>query len=73
MSLAKLKELKKFRLYYSIKDELNKLENQDITKIIEAESIYRDPINIGTLDNFSFSEIKLLKKELKRRNKSIKN
>jgi len=68
-SYEKLKEMKKFRLYYSLKEELDKPENNDITKIIEFESFYREPrINIGNLDKFSYGDVKRIKKELKRRN-----
>lgn len=65
---AKLKELKKFRLYLSMKEELEKPENKDITKIIEFDPLYREPINMGTLDKFTYGEVKSIKKELKRRN-----
>lgn len=64
----KLKEMKKFRLYHSMKKELDKPENLDITKIIEFDPMYREPINIGTLDKFSYNDVKMIKKELKRRN-----
>lgn len=67
-SYDKLKEMKKFRLYYSLKEELEKTENKDITKVIEFDPMYREPINIGTLDKFSYHDVKLIKKELKRRN-----
>ncbi len=67
-SYEKLKEMKKFRLYYSLKEELDKRENQDITKIIEFEPYFREPINMGTLDKFSYHDVKLIKKELKKRN-----
>lgn len=64
----KYKEMKKFRLFNSIKEELEKTENKDITKIIEFEPLYRDPINIGTLDNFTYRDVKAIKKELKKNN-----
>lgn len=67
-SYEKLKEMKKFRLYHSMKKELDKPENLDITKIIEFDPMYREPINIGTLDKFSYNDVKMIKKELKRRN-----
>ena len=67
-SYAKLKEMKKFRLYHSIKEELDKPENKDITKVIEFDPLYREPINMGTLDKFTYGDVKTIKKELKRRN-----
>lgn len=69
----KLREMKKFRLYNFMKEELDKKENQDITKIIEFDPFYREPINMGTLDNFSYRAVKNIKKELKRRNNIIGN
>lgn len=64
----KLKELKKYRLYLSMMNDLKKDKNQDITRVIEFDSFYREPININTLDEFSLREVKIIKKELKRRN-----
>ena len=64
-SYEKLKEMKKFRLYHSIKDELEKPENKNITKVIEIDPLYREPIHIGTLDKFSYHDVKMIKKELK--------
>lgn len=64
----KIKELKKYRLYLSMMNDLKKDKNQDITKVIEFDSFYREPININTLDEFSLREVKIIKKELKRRN-----
>lgn len=64
----KLKELKKYRLYLSMMNDLKKDKNKDITKVIEFDSFYREPININTLDEFSLREVKIIKKELKRRN-----
>lgn len=67
-SYEKLKEMKKFRLYHSMKEKLDNPENKDITKIIEFDPMYRDPINMGTLDKFTYNDVKMIKKELKRRN-----
>lgn len=66
-SYEKYKEMKKFRLYNSLKEILDKPENADITKIIEYDPLYREPINIGTLDHFTYNDVKLIKKELKKR------
>lgn len=67
-SYEKLKEMKKFRLYHSMKEELDNPENKDITKIIEFDPVYREQINMGTLDKFTYNDVKMIKKELKRRN-----
>lgn len=63
----KLDELKKYRLYLEMKNDLEKKENADITKIIEFDPFYRKPINLSTIDEFSLYDMKLIKKELKRR------
>ena len=65
-------ELKKYRKFLSIRDELKKEENKNILDVIEFEKIYQDPrgIIIDNLDNYSLTDISLIKKELKRRNKS---
>lgn len=63
----KLKELKKYRLYLGMMNDLKKDENKDITKVIEFDSFYREPININTLDSFSLNDVKVIKKELRRR------
>jgi len=64
----KLKELKKYKLYLSMKDDLEKEENEDILDVIEKEKIYQIPLDINSISKYSYYDIKLLKKELDRRN-----
>lgn len=66
----RLSELKKYRLYLKLKQELDKEENCDITKILELDPYLRKEININTLDRFTYGNMKEIKKELKRRNKN---
>lgn len=66
---VRLKELKKYRLFLEMRKELEKNENSDITKVVEMDPYLRKDININTLDEFSYTEVKDIKKELKRRNK----
>lgn len=66
--LSKLNELKKYRLYISMMDELAKDENKNILDVIEFEKLYQVPLSINTLDRYSYGDMKVLKKELKRRN-----
>lgn len=69
----KLEELKKYRLFLGMQSELEKEKNSDITKIIEIDPYERKEININTLDDFSYNDVKIIKKELKRRNKIKEN
>jgi len=58
-----LKELKKYRIllenYNEFKDKPN------ISKLVEAEALYREPVNIFTIDKFSLYDMKVMKKGLK--------
>lgn len=63
----KLNELKKYRIYISLKQELDKDQNKNITKILDIDPYYRKELSINTLDNLSYREIKQIKKELNRR------
>ena len=67
--LKKYIELKKYHIFLEIKDELKKKENNDILNVIEFDKLYQDPkgIVIDNLDNYSIFDIKIIKKELKRR------
>lgn len=66
-SKKQLNELKKYRIYLNMRKELEKQENKDITKILEIDPYRRKKLNINTIDEFKLREVKLIKKELKRR------
>lgn len=63
----KLKELKKYKLFLEMIDDLDYINNSNILKSVEPENIYQIPLDINTLDRYSYSEIKTIKKELKKR------
>lgn len=63
----RIKELKKYRIFIEIKEELNKKENHNIYDIIEFEKEYQIELNLKTIDKFSYGDVKRLKKELDRR------
>ena len=69
--LRKHYELKKYHIFLDIRKELLKPENKDILDVIEYDKYFQDPrgIVIENLDHYSCSEMKDVKKELKRRNK----
>lgn len=62
-----LDELKKYRIYLNMRKELEKQENKDITKILETDPYRRKKLNINTIDDFTLRDVKIVKKELKRR------
>ena len=59
----KLNELKKYRILLKNYEEFK--NNPNISEVVEFESLYREPVNIFTIDNFSLSDIKAMKKVLK--------
>ena len=63
-------ELKKYHIFLDIRKELQKPENKNILDIIECDKIYQDPrgVTLENLDDYSYFDIKTIKKELKRRN-----
>lgn len=63
----KLKELKKYRMYLEIAEELEKEENKNILDVIEFDKMYQVPLNLNTLDGYKNWEIKTLRKEINRR------
>jgi len=58
-----LKELKKYKILLENYNEFK--NNPDISKLVEFESLYRDPVNIFTIDKFSLYDMKVMKKSLK--------
>ena len=50
-----------------MREELKKPENRDILDIIEFDKIYQKPLNITTVDDYSVTELRILKKEIDRR------
>lgn len=59
-----IKELKKYRILLENYEEFK--NNTNISKIIEFDSFYREPVNIFTIDAYSLYDIKLMLKELKK-------
>jgi len=56
----KLKELKKYKMFLELINELSEseLNSSKYTKAYEAENIYAKTLNINTVDEFSLGEIK---------------
>lgn len=67
---TKLNELKKYRIFLAIQEELKKEENKGITDILSFDKIYQIPIlNINTIDEFSLKDVKKINEELTKRKK----
>lgn len=65
----KLHELYKYKLYISIKKDLEKEENKTILDILDYDKFFQNPVlNLSNLDTYSLSDIKTLKKEIDLRN-----
>ena len=64
----RLKDIKKYRMYLDMKEDLEKKENKDIYKILEHESCYQIDLDLKTIDKYSYGDVKTLKKEIEKRN-----
>ena len=60
----RLKELKKYKILLENYEEFK--NDPNIAKVIEFEPLYREPVNIFTIDNFSLYDMKLMQKSLKK-------
>ena len=66
----RLKDIKKYRMYLDIKEDLEKKENSDIYDIIEFDKFLQVKLDLTTIDKYRYSDVKALKKEINRRNNS---
>ena len=64
----RLKDIKKYRMYLDIKEDLEKKENSDIYDIIEFDKFLQVKLDLTTIDKYRYSDVKALKKEINRRN-----
>ena len=63
----KLKELEKYKLFLELIEELGEkeLNSPKYTKCYEFDNIFVDKLDIGTLDNFTYSNIEKVYKKYK--------
>lgn len=61
----KIRELKKYKLFLEMVDDIELINSSDILKSIEFENIYLKPFDIDTLDDYTYGEVKTIHKELK--------
>ena len=64
----RLNDIKKYRMYLDMKDDLKKKENSNIYKLIEHEGCYQIDLDLTTIDKYRYGDVKTLKKEIDRRN-----
>lgn len=64
-SHSKLNELKKYKLFLEMAKNLDSINQSRILKCIEFENIYQIPLDITTIDEYSYSDIKRIYKEYK--------
>ena len=67
----RIRELKKYKLFLEMLDDIDYINNSNILKLVEPENIYQIPLDINTLDRYSYGEIKTINKELKKRKQII--
>ena len=61
----RLNEMKKYKI---LLDNYKLIQNNpEITKFIEFDSIYRNPINIFNIDDYTLSDMKIIKRELSKK------
>jgi len=60
----RIKEYKKYKILLENYKEFK--ENPNISKIIEVDAFYRDPVDIFNIDRYSLYDMRLMKKELKK-------
>lgn len=70
-SSKKIKELKKYKLFLELLPHLNEVNTSEILKCIEFDNIYQIPVDITTLDEYSYNQIKTIYKTYKEKSKNI--
>ena len=65
----KLKELKKYKLFFEMEKDLSIINNSAFLKCIEFENMYQIPVDIETIDSYTYGEMKSIYKEYKKRKK----
>ena len=63
---AIIKEVKKSNLFLDMYDELQTPEGKNAVEELNFDKIFSRELNVNTLDNFSYSEVKEVHKKLKR-------
>ena len=59
-----IRELYKYRIFLEMKDKLSLVRESELLKCVEFDSFYQKPLNIATLDEYSYSDIKRIRVKL---------
>jgi len=65
ISIKERVELKKFALFFEMYNSLDEINKSEFMKCIEFENIYQKTLDIDTIDDFSYDEIKTLYRKFK--------
>lgn len=57
-----LKTLKKFKMFLEMHPDLDKINKSDFLKCIEFDNMYQIPLNINTLYDYNYGDVKILYK-----------
>ena len=54
----KIRELKKYKLFFEMMNDLEIVNNSKVLKAVEFDNIYQMPFDINTLDRYSYNQVK---------------
>lgn len=60
----KIKELKKYQIFFEIMDEIKEVNETELLRCVEFEPMYQIPLTINHLDEYSYGEMKRIRKNL---------
>ena len=61
----KLKELKKYKLFFELLPHLDDINRTEFLKHIEFDTMYQTPLDINTVDEYTYGEMKAIYKRVK--------
>ena len=65
----KLRELKKYKLFLELTDNLDTVNSSSYMKNIDPDNIFQAPLDINTVDDFTYRNVKMLYNNYKNVNK----
>lgn len=61
----RINELKKIKMFLEMNPYLDKINKSDFLKCIEFDTMYQTPLNINTINDYSYGDVKILYKNYK--------
>ena len=58
-----LKELKKYRMFLEMANDLSEVNQTELLKTIEFDTLYQTPLSIENLDEFTYGDVKSIYKK----------